>query len=115
MLVRVVARWVLNALALMVLPQLIREIRVDDFTTALVAAAVLAIINLLVRPLVLVLTLPFNLITLGLFTFVVNALMLKLAAAFVRGFEVPGFLPALVGSLVLTVLSMVVSSVLERK
>ncbi|MDQ3076652.1 MAG: phage holin family protein, partial [bacterium] len=80
---------------------------VSSFWVAIVVAIVLGIINLTIRPLLLLLTLPINIITLGLFTFIINALMFGLAAFVVPGFSVSGFMAALLGSLILTVIKIV--------
>ncbi len=93
---------------------LIEGIRVDGVLSALVAAAVLGIVNAVIRPVVLFITLPVTVLTLGLFTFVVNALMLMLAARLVTGFEVQGFLPALVGSLLLSVISALLTTTVGK-
>ena len=88
---------------------LIDGIYVDGFGSVLVAAIILGIVNAIIRPLLLVLTLPLNVLTLGLLTFVINGFMLKLAAAVVGGFDVVGMWPAIVGALVLSVVSTVLN------
>ncbi|MFO7245869.1 MAG: phage holin family protein [Thermaerobacter sp.] len=106
-------RWLINTAALMALPYLYDGVRVDGVLAALVAAAVLGVVNAVIRPVLLVLTIPLNLLTLGLFTFVINALMLWLVAAVVDGFEVAGFTGAFIGSLLLTVVSALLSWVIR--
>src|SRR5690606_1670273 len=106
-------RWLINTAALMALPYLYDGVRVDGVLAALVAAAVLGVVNAVIRPVLLVLTIPLNLLTLGLFTFVINALMLWLVAAVVDGFEVVGFTGAFIGSLLLTVVSALLSWVIR--
>lgn len=106
-------RWLINAGALLALPYLYSGVKVNGVATALVAAAVLGVVNAVIRPLLLLLTVPLNVLTLGLFTFVINALMLWLVAAMVRGFEVAGFTGAFVGSLLLTLISAVISAVVR--
>jgi putative membrane protein len=98
-------RWVLNALALWAVSVIVPGIHAENVLATFAAALVLGILNALLRPILLLLTLPINLLTLGLFTFVVNALMLELTAAIVRGFAVDGFGSALIGALVLSVVS----------
>jgi len=100
-----VLRWVLNAFALWVVSVVVPGIHADGVAATFVAALVLGILNALVRPLLLLVTLPINLLTLGLFTFVINALMLEMTSGFVRGFKVDGFGPALLGALLLSVVS----------
>lgn len=97
--------WLVIALALLGIAYVVPGFRVSSLGVAIVAAAILGIINLIIRPILLVLALPINLLTLGLFTFVINALMLKLAAALVPGFTIVGFWPALLGAIVLAVIN----------
>ena len=92
-----VVRWLVNSVALLITAAVIPGIQIKGVFTALLAAAVMGVINAFVRPVFLILTLPLNLLTLGLFTFVLNGLMLLLAAAFVPGFEISGFLAAVLG------------------
>lgn len=78
-------------------------IQVESLTTALIAAVVLGLINLFIRPLLMILTLPINLITLGLFTLVINAVLFWVTGALVDGFDVDGFIPAFLGALVVSI------------
>jgi len=98
-------RWLLNALGLLILPYIVSGIQVRGVWAALLAALVLGLVNALIRPFLLLVFLPLNLLTLGLFTLVINALLLWLVAALVPGFHVAGFLAALAGALVLTLVS----------
>lgn len=98
-------RWFVNALALWIVSVLVSGIHAEGVFATLVAALVLGILNALVRPILLLLTLPINLMTLGLFTFVVNALILELTASVVKGFYVDGFGAALIGALLLSIVS----------
>ncbi|KNZ68439.1 hypothetical protein Tfer_3017 [Thermincola ferriacetica] len=98
-------RWFFNALALFITAYLLDGVMISGFGSALVAALVLGIVNAVIRPVILFFTLPLNFLTLGLFTFVVNALMFKLVSVVVDGFVVEGFFAALVGSLLLTIIS----------
>lgn len=100
-----VARWLINAVALLIVAGIIKGIDVHGVLAALLAAAVLGLVNAFIRPLFLLLTLPINLLTVGLFTWVVNALMLWLTAALVPGFSVAGLWSALWGSLLLSIVS----------
>lgn len=102
-------RWVLNAFALWLVSEIVPGIHADGVFATFVAALVLGILNALVRPLFLLLTLPINLLTLGLFTFVINALMLELTGSIVRGFAVDGFGSALIGALLLSLVSFVLN------
>jgi putative membrane protein len=105
-------RWVINALALYATAWLLDGVDVSGFGAALVAAAVLAIVNAIIRPVLILLTLPVNILTLGLFTFVINGGMLLLVGRVVRGFEVSGLLTAVVASLILTVISAILNALI---
>jgi len=99
-------RWVINAIALIVVANLVPGFGVDTFYHALIAALILGLVNALVRPLFFILTLPITILTLGLFTFVINAFMIWLVSTIVEGFEVTGFVPALLAALLLWVISL---------
>ena len=107
MLLHAVLNWFLGALALWLVARIIPGIEVRDFGAALVATIVIAIVNAVLGPILKLLGLPFIILTLGLFLLVIDAVLLKLAALFTPGFRVRGFLPAVLGSLVLTVLNWV--------
>jgi putative membrane protein len=102
-------RWFLSALALLAVAYLYPGVRVDGFLAAAVAALVLGLVNAIVRPILVILTLPVTILTLGLFLFVINALMFWLVAEVVKGFTVNGFVAALVGSLLYSVMTILVS------
>ena len=91
-------RWVINAAALILVAEIVPGFHVDSFYHALVAALIIGLLNAIIRPVLILLTLPVNVLTLGLFTFVINALLLLLTSSFVRGFEVSGFFPAVFGA-----------------
>ena len=105
-----IIRWVLNALALLATSYLISGIVVRDFVAALWAAAVIGIVNATIRPVLLFLTLPVRFLTLGLFTLVINALLLWAVSTLPLGFEVRGFGAAFWGAIVLSVISAVLTS-----
>jgi putative membrane protein len=96
---------VISAFSLWLTSELVGGISVDSTLTLFVAALVLGILNAVIRPVLLILTLPINLVTLGLFTLIINGAMLKLAAALVSGFRVEGFWAAVGGALLLSVFS----------
>lgn len=104
-----ILRWFLNGLILMIIPYIVPGIEVASFFTALVTAIVLAAVNSIIRPLLIVLTLPINILTLGLFTLVINALMFYLVSTIVKGFTVTNFWSAFVGALVYAIFSMLIS------
>ncbi len=110
-----IIRLLLNALALLLVSKFLRGIRVDDFTSAVLAALVIGILNALVRPILLLLTLPLNILTLGLFTFVINAAILWLTAIAVPGFGIDRFFPtAILAAVVLAVINMLIHLVVWR-
>ena len=109
---RLLLTWLINAAALFVLPYLMQSIKVQSFAAALFAALMLGLINALIRPLLVLLTLPVTILTLGLFIFVINGLLFWFVGNFVRGFYVGGFWPAVGGALLYSVISWVLSSLL---
>lgn len=107
---RLLLIWVINAIALLILPHILSGIQLKGIGTALIVAIVLGLINTFLRPLLVVLTLPVTVVTLGLFIFIINALLFWLAAHVVKGFEVSGFWTALFGSLLYSLISWVLSA-----
>ena len=104
-----IARWVLNAVALMLVAYLYPGVSVTSFGAALVAALVLGLVNAIVRPILVILTLPVTLLTLGLFIFVINALLFWMVAEMVEGFHVAGFGAALLGSILYSIITLLTS------
>lgn len=98
-----------SALAIAVTAQIVPGVELPNFLTAILAALVLGIINTIIRPVITILTLPINIITLGLFSLVVNALLILLAAALVPGFEINGFFYALLFAIVLSMVNIIFS------
>jgi len=111
---KIIVRWMLLAAALLLVAQLYSGVSVASFSSALWAAFVLGLLNTLVRPLLVLLTLPVTLLTLGLFLFVINALMFWSAASLLEGLNVDGFAAALVGSLLYSLCGMVIDVATER-
>lgn len=105
----------ISAVSIIVTSYVVSGIQVANFTTAVIAALVLGVINFFIRPLMLLITLPVNILSLGLFTFVINALMLWITASVVDGFTVTDALSAIIGSLLISVVSTVLSTVLNSK
>lgn len=101
---KILARILITALSLIAISYLVPGISVSSFYTALIVAIVFGILNIFVKPLIVLLTLPINILTLGLFTLVINAFLFWLASNFVPGFAVAGFVASVVGALVLSVL-----------
>ncbi len=94
-------RWALNALVVLAVPYIVPGVSVENFWAALLVALVLGVLNALVRPILVILTLPITILTLGLSILVLNGLLVWLASTVVKGFSVTGFLPALLAALVL--------------
>ncbi len=110
---KLLVRWLLSAVALLAVAHLYSGVAVTSFTSALLAAFVIGLLNTIVRPILVVLTLPITVVTLGLFLFVINALMFWAAGNLLSGFAVHGFVAALVGSLIYSVLGMIIDLALE--
>lgn len=103
-------RWLILTLAILIAAYLFPGIQVSGFGSALFAALVLGILNAIFRPILLILTLPINVLTLGLFTFVINAILLMMTSGVIGGLQVAGFGSALLGSLIISVVSWLLSS-----
>lgn len=112
---RLVLIWLANAVALLVLPYFFTRIHVASFGTALVAALVLGLVNTLIRPVLVLLTLPATLLTLGLFIFVINGLLFWFVGSFVRGFAVDGFWTAVFGAIVYSIVSWALASLIRPR
>jgi putative membrane protein len=112
---RLLLIWLINTIALFVLPLILQSVQIDSFTTALVAALVLGLINTLIRPILILLTFPVTVLTLGLFILVVNGLMFWAASDLVQGFQVAGFSSAVLGALIYSVISWLLSAIFIRK
>ncbi len=106
----IIIKWLILTAALTLASYLIDGIRVSGFFCALSTAAILGFLNIFFRPILLILTLPINIVSLGLFTFVVNAVMLKMASGLISCFEVHGFWPAVFGSVVISAVNFILSS-----
>ena len=106
----ILIRWLLLTISIILTSYLVEGIYVASFFSALFAALVLGILNALFRPVLIVITLPINILTLGLFTFVINALLLKMVSGVVPGFYVYGFWSAVFGSLIISLVSWLLSS-----
>ncbi len=104
---------VLNAIALIATAYIVPGIKVESFATALLAAIVLGVVNTFIKPVLSFITAPLTVITLGLFTFVVNAVVLFIVSAVVPGLKIDGWVPAILGAVVLSVVSTVLSSALK--
>ena len=101
----VITRWLVITVAILLASWLVSGIRIDSLLTAIIAAGILGLINVFIKPVLIILTLPLSIITLGVFTFFINALLLQLVAYMIPGFEVEGFLAAFLGALIISVVS----------
>src|SRR5436190_22339768 len=111
---KMLVRWLLLAAALLLVAHVYPGVTVRSFGSAMVAALVIGLLNTLLRPILVLLTLPVTVLTLGLFLFVINALMFYFAASVLDGFHVAGFLAALIGSLLYSLCAMVIDVAMER-
>ena len=102
---RLIVHWLINAAALFVLPYGLSSVQVKDFVTALVVALVLGLVNAIIRPILILLTLPVTILTLGFFILVINALLFWAVASFLEGFHVAGFWSAFWGALLYSLFS----------
>jgi len=111
--ISIIARWVLNALALYIVARILPGIHLSDFGSALVAVVIIGLVNVLIKPILFLLTLPVTFITFGLFAFVLNALMLMLASSLTPGFKIDGFGTALLGSILLSLVTTILHSLVQ--
>lgn len=111
---RLLLKWLLCAASLLAVAYLYNGVQVASFWAAMIAALVIGLLNSIVRPVLVVLTLPVTVVTLGLFLFVINALMFWSASGVLQGFHVDGFGAALLGSLIYSVFGLIIDSALER-
>jgi putative membrane protein len=111
---KLISKWLLNAVALLAIAQLYNGVQISSFGSAMLAALVVGLFNALLRPVLVVLTFPVTVLSLGLFLFVINALMFWSAASVLDGFHVDGFGAALWGSLMYTAIGLVINLALER-
>lgn len=108
-------RWLILTSSVLFASYLLDGIEVRDYLSATLAAGVLGILNAFFRPILIILTLPINILSLGLFTFVINAMLLKIASSLIAGFEVHGFWSALFGSLLISIVSWLLSSFINER
>lgn len=111
----ILIRWIILTIAIIFASYMLDGIEISGFFPALFAAAILGILNAVFRPILIILTLPINILTFGLFTFVINALMLKTASLLIPGFEVHGFWAAVFGSLIISVVNWIISALISDR
>jgi len=112
---RLLLAWLINTVALLALPYLMSSIQVDSFATALIAALILGLINTFIRPILILLTLPATMLTLGLFILVINGVLFWIVGSWVQGFHVAGFWSAVAGAILYSIISWALSAILLRK
>jgi len=112
---RLLLKWLIMAASIIIAAYFIPGVRVGSFLSALWVALFLGIVNILIRPILIIITLPINILTLGLFTFVINAALILLASSVIKGFEVAGFWWALLYSVVLSVVNSLLNLILPKK
>lgn len=106
---KLLAEWIFRAFVLLVTTVLVPGFHIDSLITALAVAAILGILNLLLKPILIVLTLPVTILTLGLFMFVINAILLALTASVIRGFQIDSFFTAIIASIVIAIISSILN------
>jgi putative membrane protein len=111
---RLLATWLINALALLALPYLMHSVTIDSFTTALLVAVVLGFVNTVLRPILIVLTLPVTVLSLGLFVLILNGLLFWMVATLFNGFHVAGFWSAFLAAILYSVISWALSTLLLK-
>jgi len=111
---RFLIKWFILTLAVLLAAYLLEGIRVSGFFSAFLAAAMIGFLNVFFRPILLVLTLPVNILTLGLFTFLINALILKMASGVIPGFDVQGFWTAVLGALLISTVNWLLNALLGK-
>jgi putative membrane protein len=107
--------WLLNAIALLAVAYLVPDIHVANFTTALIAAAVIGLVNLLIKPILVILTLPITILTLGLFLLVINGALFYFVGHWLQGFQVNTFLAGCIGALAYSVISYLLAAIVIDK
>lgn len=111
---KTIIRLLINAIAVLVISQILSGVHVDNYVTAIIVAIVLALLNLFVKPILVLFTLPATILTLGLFLLIINGLIIYLAGEFVSGFSLDGFWWAVLFSLLLSILQSILQSVLKE-
>ena len=111
---KIIAKWLLSALALLAVAYLYSGVQVSSFGSAMLAALVIGLLNAVLRPILVILTLPVTIVTVGLFLFIVNGLMFWFASGLLGGFHVTGFWAAVLGALLYSILGLIVDALITR-
>ncbi|HQK99583.1 MAG TPA: phage holin family protein [Smithellaceae bacterium] len=110
-----ITRWLVITVAILAASWILSGIHVDSVATAIIAAAVLGLVNIFIRPILLILTLPLTILTLGIFAFLLNAFLLAAVAYFIPGFEVEGFFAAFMGAIIISVVSWIANRFIQAR
>lgn len=110
-----IVQWLINSLSLLIVTHIVKGIEVVNPITAIVVAFVIGIINVFLRPLIIFITLPLNILTLGVFTFFINGFLLYMVSKIVKGFVITGFWPAFLGYILFSIISLLLSMILKPK
>lgn len=105
--------WILSAIALLITSRLVKGFELRGFKTAMIASFVIGFLNAVIKPVLFILTLPINILTLGLFTFVLNAIVLRIAAGFLSSFEIDGWITAVKAAVILMIVQLLLNLVLS--
>lgn len=110
----IIGRWLLSSLTLLITAYLVPGFEIANFYTALIAALIIGIANAVIRPILIILTLPINILTLGLFTLIINAFILWFASTIVKGFDITTFSAALIAAIILWFIGIITNSLLDK-
>ncbi len=111
----ILIRWIILTVSIIAAAYTIEGIHMSSFFAAFFAAAVLGILNAVLRPILILLTLPINILSLGLFTFIINAFLLKMVSGVIPGFDIRGFWPAILGALIISIVSWLLNSLIGER
>lgn len=112
--INIFLKWILSAVSLLLVSYLVPDFHIASIYSALIAAAILGLVNVLIKPFLIILTLPINILTLGLFTLVINAVMLLLVSSIVKGIEIRTFTAAIMGAVILWLVSFITNTILKE-
>lgn len=112
--ISILANWLLSAIAIVVTANFVPGFNVDTFQTALIVALILGVFNAIIKPILVILTLPITILTLGLFSFVINAIMLLAVDYFVQGFTITNFITALLAAVLLWLINILIDAIFSK-
>lgn len=111
----ILLKWILSAASLILVSIIVPDFHIENFYAALIAAAILGLVNVLIKPFLIILTLPINILTLGLFTLIINAVMLLLVNTIVKGVEIRSFTAAVYGAVILWMVSFITNALTKER